>query len=494
MRYRIISTLMFGMVFVSWGCSPGGGTGSAVDAAMPEGDALSGDDVTGTIIDHYITSEGEALVPRDLSADFDMEVLVEDSMGNFTSYPGSGTEDGAFTFPDVPAGPFYLRIGTKYLQTDRRHLDLGMVLGERANAVLPSGPTFLDLRLDGLEPWQDADDLQLYAVGSDTYAYLPEANQPMVGETTLNTSVDFNSLSSYLIDGFQGDQVYLTQMTSRPVPDTMSSTYQTNVRVFVPEPFTMMDGETTTLMGSFMDVPQTESATIDWRGSAFEALRQDIRPTDVSEDEHAELMVLHTSPWPESTGALVSTADLVNIEIDDPGDLDLGVAYGNPFPASWELLSDTWVESSGTLNDVDGDPVSVTGFYWSRDLAADILHNPVQPAVGMVQTPLVDGRDALQRLTGVGTTPVLEWTAPAEGTADYYEVLLMGLSSVADNPLARIVTTNTAVRIPPDLLETGRAYFFYLRAVRDPDRDPFGLFMATYPVSIAERFTNAIMP
>ena len=64
--------------------------------------------------------------------------------------------------------------------------------------------------------------------------------------------------------------------------------------------------------------------------------------------------------------------------------------------------------------------------------------------------------------TNVGTTPLLEWQAPAVGTAAMYDVVISRLEAgtpVNEFVVARIRTPFTAVRIPPRLLTAGQPHF-----------------------------------
>jgi hypothetical protein len=116
-------------------------------------------------------------------------------------------------------------------------------------------------------------------------------------------------------------------------------TYAALGKVFAPSPFTQHDGQSTSLSGAFTEVPQSQSISINWKRSMFEALRTLVNPNATS---YGQALYLSAVPGGLSRGNYSNTADLVIVQPAlGTTDLDLGtITFGNPFPASWGLAGD----------------------------------------------------------------------------------------------------------------------------------------------------------
>ena len=88
---------------------------------------------------------------------------------------------------------------------------------------------------------------------------------------------------------------------------------------------------------------------------------------------------------------------------------------------------------------------------------------------------LLNGVAATSALTGVTTTPLLAWTAPATGTATTYMISVYLVASSAGATTSTLVavftTAATSLHVPPGLLTAGSQYGFRVTAVSDPGND-----------------------
>jgi hypothetical protein len=93
----------------------------------------------------------------------------------------------------------------------------------------------------------------------------------------------------------------------------------------------------------------------------------------------------------------------------------------------------------------------------------------------------VGGQRAVAPLRGVGLTPVLSWSPPAQGTPTRYAVTLFDL--VDQNYSAAFFTTKTQLELPPFTLTAGRTYV----AIVTAERGAYDLLRPTFRPADSER-------
>src|SRR5438105_9972022 len=85
-----------------------------------------------------ITANGQTQLPDNL-INASYAVLVPNGQGGYNQLNGTGTANGTFTIPNVPAGSYYLKIdSTNYLWTSASNLDLGYAFPGRPDVVSPT--------------------------------------------------------------------------------------------------------------------------------------------------------------------------------------------------------------------------------------------------------------------------------------------------------------------------------------------------------------------
>lgn len=448
--------------------------GADLGGGMPD---LAVPPVSGSVIDTYVTEAMDVPRPVDLSKTI-VAALVLKPGGIFASYLGTGLADGTFSVPDVPAGTCYLKVGNTYLVTSaRRGLDLGRPRLGRPDAVHPAMATSLTLKLSGLNPWQSKDGLQLLAVNNPTFLVNPQGNALAAGATALNTSFDFAKAGGYLIDGGQGDKLIVTQNVTRTAAG--KQTYYAAGRSYTADAFTMTDGQGTTLMGAFGDVPQSQTLAIDWKRSLFDPLKAQVHARARVGGTLIDVLV---QPGAERHGTFGSTPDLLLFYGDGLAtDVSVTMKYGNPYPAAWSTVGA--VEYAFLVGyGVPGNSTSdLRTFYFSTTDPDSLAAQPVQPLLTPARDVLVNGKPASGALTGVTTTPTVSWTAPMTGTADLYQVQLTRLYGQAGKTraetLANLYTRDLSVTIPPDHMKAGEVYLISITAFAaggmDLSRRPF---------------------
>jgi hypothetical protein len=438
--------------------STGGGHSSS---ATGTGGGAPASDVKGTVVYHYHGEAGVLDQPAALTGVQVLAYVMEN--GAWKPYPGAGHDDGSFTIPDVPAGPFLVDVGGLYLHTTARELDLGADLGGRPDAVVPSNPSLVGGDLQNLSPWSTGDLVEWVSPGAGgvAYGFSNGADLP-AGATSIGTLTS-DWLGS-LVDGNKGDVLYVTQLHMQ----TAATTYYASVVRFASfENIEQVDGSLTSVMGAFTGVPADQTVTVDIRGSEFAKHGKEVNPgaTGAAYD-------LATAPGAGALGMLGFSADLLDVY---PGESDAKVnaQIGNPFPAAWG----TTVYAGETFN-VDftaQGATAATSQYGSIIVTAppdQAAAGPIVPVVTPVLSPTIDGKDAFGAVDGLSLTPTLAWKAPAVGTPSGYGVTVYRLSNVGGasqlDYRAYVATTDTSLTLPPDLLEKGQSYVFVITARVSP--------------------------
>lgn len=452
--------------------------GSLVDTSIA--DASSG--VRGTSVVHYIEDSKTVDVPEDLSS-YVIEAFVARPATGFDVYPGVGKADGTFFIPSVPQGPYYLHVGYTattgiYAATSARTLDMGYSVTGRPPAQTPAGTT-LTLNIGNLAPWGSGNDLQLSCSNAGVLLWnlAPDAvsGAPSAGDTALNGLLyDYaQSRTPYVIQAAEGDRVILTQVVAGT--SGASGTYYVADRALTTSAFTLSGGATT-LSGAFVTTPRTETLGTTWRHTAF---AQYVASTNPSAIFKGQLMVVDAVPGPLGHDARAdgAYADLLiydgagNTSSDEP----LSLNYGNPYPSTFGVFAQAQLGTtvSLALPMPDGGlatPYPSSGQIFVRDSVATFSGGEVKPVVSPVRNPMVNGNNAFDAVSGVGTSPTISWTAPSLGQPTMYqigftELTLNGNVTQIVSQTTRILRTRwTSVTVPPGILELGKHYLVKIKA------------------------------
>src|ERR1019366_2802778 len=125
----------------------------------------------------------------------------------------------------------------------------------------------------------------------------------------------------------------------------------------------------------------------------------------------------------------------------DAGDL----FCGNPFPSRWPLFmiyqysAQTSYLAPGAWNSALL-PTIASG----ATTAMPTPTSPIQPMVGTVSGPSIQGSSFFANQTGIGLTPTLNWSPPEVGTADVYAVYVYQLvNNAGDTEYGQIARLQT---------------------------------------------------
>jgi hypothetical protein len=473
---------------------------------------------------HYIDpTAGIVTAPRDLS-DRPIAALIPDAAGTtytvkFATLPPA---NDSFNIDNVTA-PYLLKFGTSYAWFTGRTPgtftpDLSFPQIRRREATEASAGTTLALNVTGLAPWQEMDDLQVSAPYAGLrYFSLPACDSsfattaPAAGATSYSNTYDWTRAQRalcgndiLLIEGSQGDVVYVTQLVGR-----LASNGQLDIkelkRAYTTTAFNMTDGQSATLNAALTAQPTT-SRSFDMRFDGFRATAAQVHPNAVLSSMD---FGLGTIPAWRTLGESTGFPDLVS---GSPRDLNLpnqtlSFEYANPFPAAWDTFmsvrANTLTNYSVPLPEGGEAPalqvrVGVTQTYPvpATQTGASII----QPLLSPVRALKVNGQSATGApLTGIGTTPLVSWEAPEIGRPSFYRVNLYELrvSATTGRTTATFVsdffTESTSLRIPADVLASGKHY--YLRVIANtsslwnPDRPFLTQFGEGRATALSSRFS-----
>lgn len=438
--------------------------------------------VTGTSQATFVAVTGDETKPNDMSATPVVAYTRNGTTGVFTAYPGSGMADGTFSVPGVPSGRIYLKVGSRYLVSTGRAFDLGWTdWGRDGTFVAQSTP--VTVSASGLSPWQPGDMLDMYSVNAGAFGYLDASATafPQAGDTALaGMTFDYAfALNPVLLDSSRGDVFSLAQL--RRQLSAGGVPYRAMHKV-LDASVTQVEGQPLTVSGSFTTPTTTGSFAVDWRRSAFEAMRTQVNPGATS---------TYSEIWMSARPAALSTALasisgpplLVRLNPDAlRTDIVTGaMEYSDPLPATWQKVALAAAGFSRTYALGTATPYTMHVDIRVDQEASAFAAAPVQPLVGPVQAPLVNTRGAFQNLTGVGLDASLRWSRPLVGTPTNYVVNIFRLGvSNGRTTATRVTSLHTdlqSVYLPPGVLEAGQTYFAEIQSWYQP-----GSNLATSPL------------
>ncbi|NTX53367.1 hypothetical protein [Myxococcus sp. CA039A] len=466
--------------------------------------------IQGSRLDDHLTT-GNVLVQRslDLSATT-ISALVERQDGGFATYPGTGTAAGTFSISGVPRGAYYLRIGSDYIVTSSRSLDLGTSVQGRPDAVVPANTTYLAVDLQGLATWQAEDYLEVFSAsvglwGQGVQLLHQAGTAPTAGAVRWTQTLRYRGIpGSRLLESARGDSLTFHQLSTKTPGGTEAGetlTYSAATRAFTTTA-TVANATTTSVAGTMAALPQDQGLLVDWRATTFEGLRTAVHPA-AQVDSHA----LYVSAFPDGTrGTYAAAPDLMTFYPPvGGGDRALSFSYGNPFPGFAQAGQVSTEFTVAFALPLPGGGTAEPMYFRPSVTYADALpafgSAPLTPRLSPVRTPTLNGQDAFGTLSGVGLTPRLAWSAPSVGDATHYRVRIFEIyvdsegSTVQGPQAGRLYTSATQLTVPPGVLEAGKRYFALVEARSSGNLDFQNRpFRSAWPEASAMLVTGVFAP
>jgi hypothetical protein len=442
------------------GCGHHASSGTTITANDGGGTPADGADVTGTIVDLSITESGEtpvAVGPDRVS----LAALLPQTGGGFSTIAGIVNADGSFRIPAVPEGPYYLSVKraddttAAFVVTSERELDLGRVYGGRPDTRRAEAPSSLVVTADGLAPWQDTDQLEVFSLGAGSFSHLEYQTPPPTGATSLSAyAVDVSLFDGpMLLEGSKGDRAIFTQLVTRTAGDI---SYQSVGRAFTAPQFSQTNGQSASVSGSFTEVPESR-ISLAWKRSAFSALAHDVNPAATADESDIGLWV---EPGGTDRVTYSFSPDLLYLFDTATTDVTVDLDYGNPYPTSWGVIGAAFGFYSVALG-----PNTTANAFIGTSAPLASLTQPLQPTLSPPRNITVGGASAYGTLTGVGLSPAVAWEPPAIGAPSFYTVTVWQIDAMGlSNWKGTLTTTETSAILPPGLLENGAQHYLTVRA------------------------------
>jgi hypothetical protein len=449
----------------------------------------------------YHRANGTTILPLNLT-NRDIEAYVPDGAGGFQRIPATAKRaDGTYAIADVPEGPHWIRLGTRWVWTSAGFVDWSADFYGRPDVAFPAASTPLVLNAGNLSPWQSGDGLAWVVPfhGTSFEFTFPTpgiTNPPRPGEVALGSfGLDFASpeLSLPLLEAAKGDAAYLNQLVASGANPATAP--RVLARSMVLPAVTMTEGATTTVNSGFLDIAPSAKVHLRWPRSAFARFADVVSPGAVFSDS---LLGLSAFALPPTLGVPFDAYSLVEFNGAGTTDIDFGaLRYGHPFPPDWNRTIDAFVAFRKNYLA----PGATVSEPLVRGLSTVVLIDPatlndshavINPGVSPPRGPEINGRTLFNNQLAVGTSPTLSWHPPEVGVADYYFIRVLELRADGTRsvfvPVARLTTENTSMVLPPGLLEPGKLYVITIAAnksgtpVTQPNRNglpfSFGTMMS----------------
>jgi hypothetical protein len=447
-------------------------------ASLPTG-------LSGTYQREYRSSRGRTLKPVDLTqTQLIAYVPNSASPAGYDEYRATTRSDGTFDVPGVPAQPYFFALihtnaagqalaSIVEAPASLRHLAIVVGAVGRSDtetiavASPPATPTLLELTIANLAPWSVAtDQVFLFSEDAGLFQNVFLKPAPAEGATTLAGQLKFHG---HRVDAAKGDRAAVLQFATQN-EGLPGSSYVAMDRAMGSATLSVAPGQTTQLAGSFIPLPKTHSQ-VTWRHGAFAALIPQMAPHAVND---GQFLSVYASP-----DTYFSNYSLLEYDVPDAiSDEIAPIDFGNPYPPSWSQSISAGVSIVSQNNAPDGTPLPSTSASASCtwDMASVTASASasttisLEPSIGPVQWPTIEGHDAFAPSEGVGTTPTLRWLPPRFGTPNFYGVDIRDLSQVVYNgviyedPIG-ITTKGTSLRIFPGLLQPGHKYRITISAI-----------------------------
>jgi hypothetical protein len=472
---------------------------------------------------HYIASDGGIELEPRYFTDSPPAALIPDATGTtYTVKPATLSPNGDLFAIDNVTAPYLLRFGSTYVWFSGRSPglfspDLSYPVMHRISGLGVDPGTRLALDATGLAAWQaDLDEVQLSSpfAGLSYFALTcaPSFTAPAAGATSISHTFDWETdpkatcgNEALLIDGPKGDAVYVTQLVGRMASNSQLLIKELK-RGYSTTSFRLTNAQTTTLDAP-LAVLQTASRGFDLRFGAFREAALQAHPNAAVS---AIIFGLGTMPGLKALGPVSGYPDLAVVEAKDVNvpDQTVSFEYGNPFPSAWGTFITVRVNALTSYSvplPAGGSAPAVnvrTAVSSTTELPATQSGAiTLQPVVGPARSLLVNGQSATGApLTGIGTTPLLSWQAPGVGTADFYRVAIHELrvspttGRTVSSFVADFFTEATSLRVPSDVLTSGKHYYFRVLATRSSRWNPDRPFLTQFGEGTAVALSSRLSP
>jgi len=430
--------------------------------------------------------------------------------GDGSFVEGHFASDGTFAIPGV-VGPNYtlcFRLSSGTLgctDTAEDQVDLGYDVLGRPDQARATESTPVTLALSGLDPWNpNVEQVQITSSGANLWDVAAAAGDFRGGDTSGNVLEDWhwaNGTGAILNLLAPEDILFVHQLSTRSIYVDQSILYYASATRATPLPtdplaisdIAVRDGQPSTIAVALEGLPLSNALLVNWDPPKFEehlaAMGPAARTTAAAQAHTFEVeasAVALQCPAPGASGS----PELLRFQLPaGAGAIAATLYYGQFLPASWRewraarFSAQVSYRAPGALT-----PMEETVEVARRDPlpAGD---DAIVPVVSPVRAVRINGRDAFQDYLGVTPTPTLSWSPPAIGSPTSYLVEVFKLHAygrvTTSFAVLQYETQNTAITVPPSLLEAG--YSYYARVTAQVTSVPYD----ASPFRVANVFAHA---
>lgn len=390
-------------------------------------------------------------------------------------------DDGGYRIRNVPAGEaivFFPTFGG--LVTTASQLDFSLVAQGRLDVEVanPGIATTLRIEATNAAPWISGDAVSYFA--RETPFARSELSPLSDGVTAFNVTYDWHRASNPLLMGSRGDTFSVFQLRSRTGGPLAYRSVIAGGTVSAP------------------DLPDGANATVRLRLTQPPTVGADVR-LDFPGYERALKEARPSLPIALSAFYVTYRRGLPRVGVVPQGNRRIeaglnvvaapGLPPGQPLAQGWVEWADVFprdelVASVVTRGDVvisNGIATDTFNLFYERSVPLTGNTATLDATLSPVRDLSVGGQRAVAPLRGVGLTPVLSWSPPAQGTPTRYAVTLFDL--VDQNYSAAFFTTKTQLELPPFTLTAGRTYVAIITA----ERGAYDLLRPTFRPADTER-------
>lgn len=431
-------------------------------------------------VDTVWKQSGSTNTPFDwTSISSNVAALVPQPDGSFQSLSGTAGANGSFQIPNVPAGYYWLKLGPRDTYwTSSSTFDMGSdVFIPVANPAAPTASTTnISINFTSLDATATP---SLFRLDTPEQAGLFYQDSINAGSTTatgglvITGNLDFSVIKNAFVRQYKS--VTLGSMNGYVLGPELTLSN-----------LSLTSGGLNTLSGA-LNPSVPASINLSVKGSAWLPLSDHIAPTAPAAVGSG--FYLSALPYIAADGPNMSPStpiDLIWTNTNSTSifyapsscpqnppftaDVNVGaVQYSDPFPAAWRRVFSVCQNASVTVPVPGGSPqtINLINIQTTSPPTATVT-----PLISAVQNPKINGTNLFTASTVSSTAPVtLTWDPPAVGAPVGYSVSIM---SPATSPVpiellfaTTLSTAKTSVAVPPNLLSSGKTYFFVITSVVD---------------------------
>ena len=448
--------------------------------------------------------------------------LVPQQDGSFQSLSGTAGANGTFEIPNVPAGYYWLRLGPRNTYwTSSSTFDLGSDIFVTATTPTTPTPTpsttSLNFNFTSLEATDAAGVLQvdfLESIAPRYSASTKAGSTTFAGVLGIGGNLDFSAIKSAFVRQYEpaafgsmngyvmGPALTLSNLSlTTGVPNTISGALNPTVPTSID-----LSVKGSAWAPLFDHIAPTAPTAL--RGSFYLSVQPYISADGPNVSSSKPIDLLWTS-GSCAGGSLTSgdfSAYLTPTNTPLTTDVEAGaVQYSDPFPPAWRRIFRVCQTASVSIPVSGGSTQSINLL---NTQTTALPTTTVKPLISPVQNPKINGADLFTTATINGTVVTLSWDPPAIGTPFGYTVAIMspttlpvgtppvGTLPVGTPPITTIPggtppiitfpvgtppgmiigtigtveflsattlsTAKTSMTIPPNLLTSGKTYFFLI--------------------------------